>query len=250
MKLDRLIGMLLALGAALAFPDPTFAEPPEDGESTASTRQPDGLLERFTREPSVRAVQKRAIRHTGLDEGIDRSTANRVRLANLVPDIDAEAAWLDQNDSEMRYREEVETDDGGRMRRDSARNRYIADHRLRSIYSVQAEFHLGGLVFDRDEVAVAREHRRRVEARRRLATRTAELYFQRRRKQALYVAAPSSAWKRRMKLRLAIDRLTAQLDGLTGGWFSRKLEERRRDTDSPSPSASAPSTADDHRDGR
>lgn len=215
---------------------PLRASTPEEDRETEPPSEVGELLGRFEDEPGVRAVQKRAVDHAELDRGIDRSTARRVRLANLVPEVDAEAAWLDQNDSELRYREELDTGDRGRMRRDSARNRYVEDRRLRSIYSIRAEFHLGGLVFDHDEVAVAREHRRRIEAKRRLTSRAAELYFERRRKQVLYLVAPASAWERRMRLRLAIDRLTAQLDGLTGGWFSRQLG------DSQGASGDAPSS--------
>lgn len=181
------------------------------------------LLHAFDGEPSVRRVQKKALERAGLDKQSVRRWPQRARVANLLPEISGELAWLDQRDAELEYSEDIVTDDSGEMYRDEAQNDFSDDKRLRRIYSIEAEVDLGGLIFDRDEISAARELRHREALRQKLVARVTDLYFDRRKKQVLRRATPPGQWRQRLKLELEIRRLTARIDGLTGGWFGRAL---------------------------
>ena len=218
---------LTLLGGA---PSPARAAQPAETPTGSSTpdREVAALMRAFDREPSVVAVQEAAMRYAELEKPDGRGWRARARLANLVPEVGGEIAWLDQTDAELRYSEDIETQESGRMYRESAENRFVDDQRLRVVYSVDAELDLGGLIFDRDEIGAAREARHRESARRKLVARVTDLYFERRKKQILHLAAPPADWRQRLDLLIEIERLTARLDGLTGGWFRKQLAEGGR----------------------
>lgn len=227
----RHLPFVLTLVAIGAYPPTVDAsdEAEESARATPSRRDIAAMLSSFEGEPSVRDVQRAALEHAGLDASAPKTWAGRARLANLIPDLDGEIAWLDQRDIERRYREEIESVESGTLHPDSADSRYQNDERFRTIYSIEAELELGGLVFDSDEVYAAREIRQQQTARRKLVAAVTDLYFERRKKQVLRLATPPRQWRKRLDLVLAIERLSARIDGLTGGWFRRHLESNRPD---------------------
>lgn len=184
------------------------------------------LLSSFRDEPSVREVQRAALEHAGLEAEASKGWSRRARLANLVPHLEGELAWLDQQDAQRRYEEEVGATDDGALRREALDNQYEDDDRFRRVYSIEAELELGGLVFDSDEVSAARELRKQQEARRELIAVVTDLYFERRKKQVIRLVTDPD-WRSRLDLVLEIERLSARLDGLTGGWFRRQIDSDR-----------------------
>jgi hypothetical protein len=195
-----------------------------------SSRPPlETLLATFAHEPDVRSVQQAALRYGELGgRRLDRYSA-RARASNLLPRIQGQWGWLDQRDSQLRYRENLKTGADGIMYRDVAQNHLNEDLRLRSLYTVRVSFDLGGLVYDPAEPAIAREVRSRLSHREELLQRVTHLYFERRHRQLLLAAEPHASWQARLERTLEIDRLTAQLDALTGGWFRQSLEQRQSD---------------------
>lgn len=225
---SRLSALLIGL-IAIACTVPAAAQSAggEAEESSKPAPRPDldvrALLDAFDDEPSVRRVQQRALDRAGLDRKSVKRWPGRARLSNLLPEVSGELGWLDQRDAELQYSEDIVTDESGEMYRDEAQNDFSDDKRLRRLYSVEAEVDLGGLIFDRDEIAAARELRRRESLRQKLLARVTDLYFDRRKKQILRRATPPGNWRKRLQLELEIRRMTARIDGLTGGWFSRAL---------------------------
>ena len=222
-----LIIALSTIWVLAALPTSTAAETkPDGGEQRARpTMSLEALLKSFDDEPPVRDVRRVALRHAGLEKAGDARWEARARWSNLLPEVGGDVAWLDQRDETFRYTEDIEAQESGRLRRDSARNRFYEDTRLRRAYGVDAEIDLGGLIFDRDELSASRERRKREFARRKLVALVTDLYFDRRKKQILRLAAPPTGWRKRLDLIMEIDRMTARLDGLTGGWFRKQLEE-------------------------
>lgn len=219
-----LVGLIAIFCTVPATADPAGGEA-EESSQPASRPNLDvrTLLDAFDDEPSVRRVQQRALDRAGLDRKSVRRWPRRARIANLLPEVKGELGWLDQRDTELQYREDIVTDESGEMYRDDARNDFADDKRLRRLYSVEAEVDLGGLIFDRDEIAAARELRHREALRQKLLARVTDLYFDRRKKQILRRATPPGNWRKRLQMELEIRRMTARIDGLTGGWFSRAL---------------------------
>lgn len=190
---------------------------------------PDAVARSFAQEPSVDRVRQVALQANGYgQDDLDR-WSSRARWSHLLPEVEGEVAWLDQRDRETSYQEDLETNDSGTMYRDSARNDFVDDSRLRTIYAVELEWDLSGLVYDRSEPTIAREVRRRREARRDLLVAVGEAYFQRRRYLSEFLLTPKAQWRKRMDLRLEADRQTARLDAMTGGWFSRALRKAQKE---------------------
>ncbi len=225
-RTTRLRLFALGLAAACLWPVRAAGESPTD-RAASEARLPEAirkLMRSFDNEPSVRDVQNAALRHADLRRDDESGWAGRARLSNLFPEVDGEIAWLEQRDEDLRYSEDIEPrEESDGMYRSQAENRLTEDSRLRRAYSIDASIDLGGLVFDRDELSASREKRQREVARRKLVEQVTDLYFERRKKQILQLADPPDGWRSRLDLLLEIERLTARLDGLTGGWFRRQL---------------------------
>jgi hypothetical protein len=81
-------------------------------------------------------------------------------------------------------------------------------------FQIEASWQLDRLVFDRSELGLSRESQRLSQRREALMIQVTRLYFERER---LLYEAPETTPEGKIERRLAIDELTAILDGLTGG---------------------------------
>ncbi len=197
--------------------------------SSAAQKLDDSVSDQFAREPSVEQVRQAALRASGYDRDDLDEWSSRARWSHVLPEVQGEVAWLDERDKRAKYQEDIETAETGKMYRDSARNDFIDDSRLRTVYAVELEWDLSGLIYDSSEPRIASEVRQRRKARRELLIDVGEAYYKRRRYLAELVLTPRSKWRERMELRLEADRQTARLDAMTNGWFSRALAEERKE---------------------
>ncbi|MBA2661577.1 MAG: hypothetical protein H0U74_04740 [Bradymonadaceae bacterium] len=210
----RWLGIAAFVVTSIAVSSPAVAQP---------LPNPVEVLARFAHEPGITAVQSAALEYAGLaDPDLDAWSA-RARWSNAIPRLQAQMAWLDQRDVQLRYRETFSTDDEGVIVADPNQSNLADDARFRTLFSLRASLDLGGLVYDRSEPIIAREVRSRFGQRDDVLRRVTELYFARRGKQAIRHLTPIANWERHLELELEIQAQTAQLDALTGGWFVRQL---------------------------
>jgi hypothetical protein len=105
-------------------------------------------------------------------------------------------------------------------------------------YEVRATWDLSRIVFNPDELGAHFQALRTADARREIESLVIRLYFERRRLKAELSAADATAMPPAgtplpgMALELRVEEIEAELDGLTGGAFTRL--SRRRDGDSAS----------------
>lgn len=199
---------------------------PVDAVAQASPR---AVTSQFASEPSIARTRSAALRANGYSRGDLDDWSTRARWSHLLPEVQGEIAWLDQRDKEASYREDLETNETGAMYRDSARNDFVDDTRLRTMYAIELEWDLSGLVYDDSEPTIAREVRRRRDARRELLVAVGDAYYLRRRYLTELVLTPRAEWRKRLELRLEADRQTARIDAMTSGWFSRALAKAREE---------------------
>lgn len=171
-------------------------------------------------EPTVDQVRTAALQYTGLHRSTDRWSA-RSRWRNLLPRVTAYAGWLEQTDDTVQFDEYLSRDGDGNLLFDRAHNGNDHDERARLNYTVRATVDLAGLIFDRAELSAAREERARITHRQQVIEAVHDAYF---RRLALRDELQNADPTQRRELALAILRLEARLDGLTGGWFRRELE--------------------------
>lgn len=94
-------------------------------------------------------------------------------------------------------------------------------------WSVRARWRLDRLLFHPAELKVVSERIRMARIRDEIAQRVVRTYFFRRRLQILMRLRPARSVQTAMRRRLLLARATAELDVLTGGWFTRTIKERR-----------------------
>jgi hypothetical protein len=185
---------------------PTGVGVPRRGDSAAKA---DALLARFAHEPSVRAVQEAAARWVGADPARLESWRSRVRKAPWLPQIRTRVV--------RGFEDDLLTNASGQTR--------VVDDDL--TVEVRLQWDLDRLVFDRAELQVSRESALLAELRQDVVAEATRLYFQRRRLQVDQILDPLPVGRARVERELRLAELTALLDGLTGGFFSRALRRRR-----------------------
>jgi len=174
-------------------------------------------------EPPPRAVQVHALRQAGLDGPLDR-WSGRARWSHLLPRVEGSVGRTDQYELDTIDREYLGRNAGGELSHESTQSTTGDKSKLRVDYGARATIDFSGLIFDRDELAASREVRKRLSARLKLLDAVNDAYFRRQRALLDLRRAPASEAGRRADIVLARDMATAELDALTGGWFSRAVE--------------------------
>ena len=170
---------------------------------------------RFKREPSLRDVQKAAIRYAFLKRDTVRSWKKRVRAAAWLPQL---KVGLDRSHgAESRLKGEPGTSNEWKEKKDADLS-----------YGVQLKWSFDRLIFDANELKVSREAQRLVELREEVMHGVTRVFFERRRLQVMNRLRPPRSVRSAARRRLARERLEGLLDAMTGGWFGRELKKRRR----------------------
>lgn len=170
---------------------------------------------RFAGEPSVTEAQRAAVRYAQAGRAQVRSWSRRVRLAPVLPEV---RLGLDRSRG-VDFSIKVEPGNPSRW------NRGLDEGYT---WGIQLKWELDRLIFDPDELKVCREAQRLAEQREEVLDQVTRVYFERRRMQILRFIQPPRTVRAALFRDLALQRLTATLDGLTGGWFSRELKRRAR----------------------
>ena len=85
------------------------------------------------------------------------------------------------------------------------------------------EWKFGDLLFNRNELYVAREAFRMAVIRERILQDVTKTYIERRKAQLKSLTNEALTPVERAELNLYIEEMNAVLDGLTGGWFGEKI---------------------------
>jgi hypothetical protein len=199
---------LAACLLATSLPATSRAEP--EGTRAEAAR----ILERFDHEPTIVQTQQAASRFARVNPGAYDTWLAESNAAHLLP-------------RRLLGRVRSSRDDDRSARTTNASTGSLSDTVSASDQlqlEVLAEWDLSRLVFNRDGILAARQIERIVNQREDILTTVNKLYFARRQLQAeLALDAPASVQKG-IQMQLRIEGLTADLDALTGGWFSKKLD--------------------------
>ena len=171
------------------------------------------VMNRFAAEPSVREVQNAAVEYAKANpERIDSWQA-RARANAVLPQFRTQFDY-DAN-QDLRTRTNLDATDA----------RVITEDDDRSYeFQVRAQWDLDRLVFEPQELAVARESVRLANLRDRVLDEVTRRYFERRRLQVDLELSPPTDLNDRIRKELRLQELSADIDALTGGWFSQKLK--------------------------
>ncbi len=174
------------------------------------------VLKRFESEPTVRDVQQAAIRYAEVHpEKIEAWRKAAARKA-LFPTVSLRTdASRDEN---------VDLDRGGTNDPDQ----FIQGPADKSTdWSVGASWDLGDIIWNGDQTSIDTRSKLMVELRDDVLTEVTHIYYERRRLQVDLLLAPPKDVSLAVEKDLKLQELTANIDGLTGGYLSKRLEVLR-----------------------
>ncbi|MDJ0765154.1 MAG: hypothetical protein QNJ97_19395 [Myxococcota bacterium] len=169
------------------------------------------VLHRFSTEPSLSELKQAALRY----QDADLDTASRWRSAPnraaMLPTVKVVFAHdLERDESLDRYQDEPD--------------RWGADTDRDLGVQVWAQWRLDELIFNADEVRVWHALADRASRREAVLMSLVGYYFERRKLQIKQMLEPPIDLVEQVELTLRITELTAALDALTGGYFSRAMK--------------------------
>jgi len=162
---------------------------------------PQHIIERFKYEPSIAQVQRVAVRYAEVHPDKISKWRTQARIKAFVPEFD-----LGYDKSISLY----------------TNNNYTVGP---NDWSIDLKWNLGDLIFSTDQTSIDVRSRLTTQLRDDILDDVTRLYYERRRLQVeLIVSLPDNEKEKYDKL-LRLEELTADIDGLTGGWFSANLEK-------------------------
>lgn len=173
-------------------------------------------------QPRLEDVHREVLRFAGLDGPSDR-WSGRARASNLLPQISATYGWFAQNQRQNRLRENFDQFEGVPLS-DDLQSIWVDDWRQRDHFTIRATISPGRLIYDPSEAIAAREERARIELRRLLLREATEHFMHRQRLlRQLELQEADLSLEEILEITFDIERTTAHLNALTGGWFSRRI---------------------------
>ena len=192
--------------------------------ATASAQSAEEVLARFDYEPTVLEVQRVVMFYAGLDPDRIEGWYTRANVAAILPErVTYQSRYRDQDYSNIRTRDDINPANKdvslGFQETIDDRNTKAMQHDAR----VQWDF--SEIIFNPDVLRAAREAGRMAKQRDDALTTATKIYYERRRAQIDMVLNPPANTADRLRQELRIQELTANLDALTGGWFSGALRQ-------------------------
>ncbi len=180
------------------------------------------VLASFAHEPTVLEVQRAAAEYAEVAPEVYASWRGQTEWANLLPErVNGEIYYLDRDEKDVRTTQSTQS---------QAETVSLDDH-VR--YKAVVEWDFSRLLFNPDTLTASRERSRIIERREDLLTTVNKLYFARRQLQAETALKPIEDTKRLIRTELRLASLTADLDALTGGGFSKRLLKRTSKKERP-----------------
>lgn len=194
------------------YPKPEFKE----GAPVVLAPKPDvrEILDRFRHEPTILEVQFAAIRYAEVHPDKIKAWREAAMKKAWLPTLSVTAdSNTDQN---------VDLDRGGTNDPDKF---IIGPAEESTDFHAGISWDLGDLVWNDDQTSIDTRSKLMVELRDDLMNEVTHLYFERRRLQVDTLMAPPKELPLQIEKELKLQELTAGIDALTGGFFSKRLEE-------------------------
>jgi hypothetical protein len=165
-------------------------------------------------EPSINEVQQAAIRYAEVEPAKIREWRNLAAKKAWLPQL---SIGIDRNTTDLRHWEGGSTtkpdDDILRRGKDSIE------------WDVSLSWDLSELIWNNDQTSIDVRSRLMVQLRDDILDEVTKLYFERIRVKMEIDSLSIEDRKKRAEKELKIKELTAYLDGLTGGYFSRQINK-------------------------
>ncbi len=186
-------------------PDLTIYQPAEETLTL--------FKELLSMEPTAREVHKHVIQYADVSNGKIKRWQTGSRLAALLPNLSFSKSFSRSAS--------IDIDRGGTNDPD----RYIigpADSSKSGYRTLSWDF--GDMIYSSDQTSIDSREKLMVELRHDLLSEATRIYYERRRLQIDLLFTPPASEQEHLEDLLRMDELTTLLDGMTDGFFSKRLE--------------------------
>lgn len=171
------------------------------------------VLKKFESEPTVRDIQQAAIRYAEVHPEKIESWRKAAARKALFPTVSFR--------TDVSRDENVDLDRGGTNDPDQ----FISGPADKSMdWSVGASWDMGDMIWNDDQTSIDTRSKLMVELRDDVLTEVTHIYYERRRLQVDLFLVPPKDVALAVEKNLKLQELTANIDGLTGGYLSKRLE--------------------------
>jgi len=168
----------------------------------------------FLQEPTIREVQRSAIRYANVSNGKIKRWHAASRMRAFLPDVSFKKGLDIGNNIQM--------DRGSTSKPDFFTQG--PDDRDKST-DISLSWDLGDMLFSSSQTSIDSREKSMVGLRDEILSEVTRLYFERRRLRLELLANPPATPIEKMKAELRIAELTANLDGMTNGFFSKMIQK-------------------------
>lgn len=180
------------------------------------------ILQHYKSEPTVEATMQAALDYAGINPDRLESLYKRAQASRALPkkvyyEFTTRMRDTDRPQTKVSY-------DSASKPTSTAVTDYVEDQDYDQ-HKVRAEWELSGLVYNSDTLNVYKQMGSVSKDRDRLLRDVTKIYFARRKQQVAIEMDSSADVMTRLQQELQLQELTAQLDALTGGWFSKQLKK-------------------------
>ena len=170
-----------------------------------------GPLDQFASEPSVRDVQEAAMTYALVSDDVLNGYQSSAKWTKLLPR------------TRVRYREDIDDNTGIDVNELGERDVSLDDQKNTN-QEIQLEWRFDEMLMGPTRIQAIRETSRLVQLRDDILDEVTKVYYDRRRVQVDIAMNPPGDPKSRAAKDLRLEELTANLDALTGGWFSQRVK--------------------------
>ncbi len=173
-----------------------------------------GVLDQFSNEPTIREVQEVAMRYALVNDEVLNGYQRSAKWTKVLPR------------TRVSYREVAEDDNNVSINEVGERDLTVEDD-VATTTQVQLEWRLDEMMMGPARIQAIRESSRLVNLRDDILDEVTKIYFDRRRVQVDLLMNPPQDARTKATKDLRLEELTANLDALTGGWFSQRARAGR-----------------------
>ena len=184
----------------------------------------ESIMAQFKHEPTIEATQNAAVEYAGLSperlEGMySRSGGSRALPKILSYELTYRDQDRNQPQKQTTYSNNNKNDWTSLKQTDYKQDTDYLQHK------VKAQWDLSGLVYNSEQLRVVSQMSNAAKARDTLLKNVTKTYYQRRKAQIDMLTNPPKDVTAMLNAELKIQELTATLDAMTGGWFSKNIHK-------------------------
>ena len=181
-----------------------------DENTTSLETQKQDILKKFEGEPNISDVQEAAIRYAEVHPGKIKEWRDSARKKALLPNV---SVGLDRYVTDYWHWDAGANPDVLQKGKDTVS------------WDVTMTWDMGELIWKNDQTSIDTRSKLMVELRDDIMNEVTRTYFERRRIQIELLISPPQDLKLGLEKELRLQELTADIDALTGGYFSKYISK-------------------------